>query len=72
MTKLENNNGWIKIESKDDLPRDKDAIYWALKNEEIIVVELKQPINFELLFKEFQKDNITHYQPIIKPQLPIY
>jgi hypothetical protein len=67
---IENNNGWIKIESEADLPKqqmecwvvNKQAgvqklIYWALKGN----AENKYWIKF-----------FTHYQPINKPKSPLF
>jgi hypothetical protein len=60
---IENNNGWIKIESEDDLP--KDGWHWA---KSII------PDNdiWETHYEDFKVGFHTHYQPIVKPQPPIY
>lgn len=69
---IENNNGWIKIESEADLPKNEDALYWALKNGEFVCIELKTPIDLKGLFSDFLKDKITHYQQIEKPKPPIY
>ena len=69
---IENNNGWIKIESEADLPNDEDAIYWALKNSKAVCIELKTPINLKELFSDFLKDKITHYQLIEQPKPPIF
>jgi len=70
---IENNNGWVKIESEADLPKE-SGVYEACINEEYI-----GRINFSKEFNEwscvYDSDNLrfpTHYQPIIKPQPPIY
>lgn len=64
---IENNNGWIKIESEADLPKE-EITYWALIGGEIEVVE-----NWEITLSFHNKRTITHYQPIEKPKdLPIY
>lgn len=65
---IEKNNGWIKIESGDDLIVEDGyyAVYntrW--KNDEISLIQVTSPYN------NFDK-SITHYQPIIIPQQPIY
>lgn len=65
---IENNTGWIKIESEDDLPKVQDSFYVCFKNGEIIQ-RYFIPNN-----KHSKEDwrNITHWQPIEKPQPPIY
>lgn len=60
------NNGWIKIESQDDLPKEDSYYYVVYKNGNVS----NGPISLKIL-----TDNnyiITHYQPIIKPKPPIY
>jgi len=63
---IENNNGWIKIESEDDLPKEYGSDYWVVYDNKIR--QLNRNYNNEIFWKE----NVTHYQPIIKPQPPIY
>jgi hypothetical protein len=64
---LENNNGWISINSEDDLPKE-NGNYW------VIGFGLDHPI-IEYYFKE-EKHTwlkvVTHYQPVIEPSKPIY
>ena len=65
---IENNNGWIKINSEDDLP--KEGHYWIVTKGGDIT---DSPKNNDI----FNDDNywlseITHYQPIEKPKPPIY
>jgi len=67
---IENNNGWIKIESKDDLPKEDCNIHIFKDN-------LTYVAFYDSDYKEFSAGimpNIkpTHYQPIVKPQPPIY
>lgn len=64
--KAETNNGWIKIESEDDLPKiDFHTQYWLSdgKSTWIETITLNHKIG---------REKVTHYQPIIKPQPPIY
>ena len=65
---IDNNNGWIRIESEDDLPKVQDSFYVCFKNGEIIQ-RYFIPNN-----KHSKEDwrNITHWQPIEKPKPPIY
>jgi len=64
-----NNNGWIKIESENDLPK-KDCNCWIVVNNEI------KNGNYSLrkgrFFIIMYIDNVTHYQPIITPKPPLY
>jgi hypothetical protein len=64
---IEKNNGWIKIESDKDLPKE-EGLYFAMRRDKTKV----EVINFFFdLSKEFKKI-ATHYQPITKPKPPIY
>lgn len=65
---IENNNGWIKIESEADLPIS-NGIYWTLRVNSI--VPLYKEI-FNDMDNQYWLDNYTHYQPITKPLKPIY
>ena len=68
---IEDNNGWIKIESEDDLPN-KDGLFYLTGFGE---VGLGRFCELKKKFKTFNGnvyDGITHYQPIIKPDLPLY
>ena len=68
---IENNNGWIKIESEADLPKNDDD-YWVMTN--IKDDELQQLSNLIVIRCLNLEKNIkvTHYQPIEKPKPPIY
>lgn len=73
------NNGWIKIESEDDLPKDFTTCYIITIYSYNTIVEAYYS-DGERSFKPRDKystwsylyDEITHYQPIIKPKPPIY
>lgn len=69
---IENNNGWIKIESEDDLPKegmhhsillDSDCIN-GYRNYDVIV--------FYEVNSRYRKKEISHYKPIEKPLKPLY
>ncbi len=71
---IETNNGWIKIESEADLP--KDVIACWVKTKEYIV---NTPVLYDVYNKKFTDGKVeqiytffTHYQPIQEPQPPIY
>lgn len=60
---LETNNGWIKIESEDDLPKIQATYHVILKNGNQYMRTFADKSSFF---------DVTHYQPIEKPQPPIY
>lgn len=64
---IENNNGWIKIESEADLPKENE-VYWV--KDKFTDGFYKQ--SFEEQIKKHWLEVFTHYQPIIKPKPPIY
>lgn len=74
---IDNNNGWIKIESEDDLPKDgswaeyhvyaRDGVF--INNENIGIDSYWYMDDNKI--KEWL-DDYTHYQPIQKPKPPIY
>lgn len=71
---IENNHGWIKIESEADLPKDQNGLCWIMLNGKIVISRYCKH-HFDCSGAEFglyHFENITHYQPIIKPQLPIF
>ena len=68
---IENNNGWIKIESEKDLPKE-SGLYFGKDYEFGTDMTF-----FDFETKEWEDSsgyllNITHYQPIEKPKPPIY
>ena len=64
---IENNNGWIKIESAADLPKE-DGFYWVIDSEASEVIDRY----FEKGNHDFFKQFSSHYHPVIKPDLPLY
>lgn len=65
---IENNNGWIRIESEEDLPKDSFNYYAFCSNGSVMTFN-----DFEY-YKEYiiPELKVTHYQPIVKPKYPIY
>lgn len=71
---IENNNGWIKIQSEEDLPKDEENLdYWVMEDEQIVHAKFMHEskkwycdidLNLRLL--------PSHYQPMVKPKPPIY
>ena len=70
---IEINNGWIKIESKDDLPKI-DGHYWVVDKNETstrIIRYTNDPYTNQMKNDWWMK-YITHYQTIEVPSPPIY
>jgi len=66
---IETNNGWIKIESEADLPKEDCDCHIIYKDGSMSIDK------FYINYKNFNTNHhfhITHYQPIIKPLKPIY
>ncbi|SNB26555.1 hypothetical protein NO004_40068 [Flavobacterium psychrophilum] len=59
---IENNNGWIKI-GEDNLIHFEGDLWGVTKNKEVFFFSTDEFI---------EKGLLTHYQPIIKPNLPLY
>lgn len=60
---IENNNGWIKINSEEDFPKESGE-YWVVHNNKI---------SHRIIVKDSYIDKYTtHYQPIEKPKPPLY
>lgn len=65
-SKEKNNNGWTRIESEADLPKD-SWNYWIMQSDGLIQTLKEYEDN-----KKYFKIIATHYQPITKPEKPIY
>ena len=63
---IENNNGWIRIESEDDLPKE-SFNYWIFQSD-LRAVTMKDFYDN----KKYYGVKATHYRPIVKPKPPIY
>ncbi|WP_126654081.1 hypothetical protein [Chryseobacterium aureum] len=63
---IENNNGWIKIESEEDLPKE-SCNYWIMQSDNRIQTMKEYDDN-----KKYFNITATHYQPIEKPKPPLY
>lgn len=63
---IEDNNGWVKIESEDDLPKE-SGDYYVIHSGSINYYPMAEK---ELFIKWIGV--YSHYQPITKPQPPIY
>ena len=79
---IENNNGWIKIESEADLPKDDEfkfnetfLVYYCCKGCSNMIFKGsidKYTLKFRDITNKLEKEKVTHYQPIVKPEPPIY
>ena len=74
---IENNNGWIKIESKDDLPKEEIDVHFIFTEYKGEEGRFQTYGVWDNNLKSFYSgalkiNNVTHYQPIIKPKPPIY
>jgi hypothetical protein len=82
---IEKNNGWIKIESENDLPKDlevcnfipcnykNEAFIGFIKNDEVYFIDYSIVFNEDYIkLNSWLKSQITHYQPIENPKPPIY
>lgn len=69
---IENNNGWIKIESEDDLPKETMCTQYHVfkfSNQYKNIIKSFSKIEVKEMWEQ---EEITHYQPIQKPNPPIY
>lgn len=69
---IENNNGWIKIECEEDLPKEViecRTCFYNGKNYIEGVIKKRSP---QELSRLKYINEITHYKPIEKPKPPIY
>lgn len=65
---IEDNNGWIKIESEEDAPVN-EGIYWVMR------LGCNFPLHLDTyndLHKRTWFGKYTHYKPIEKPKPPIH
>ena len=60
---IESNNGWIRIESEEDLPKEPIMSHYIRRCDDEYCIGIVDSSDI---------DRITHYQPIVKPEKPIY
>lgn len=63
---IETNNGWTRIESEEDLPKEEQVYLFNESTHDMWIGFLYNPYGY------FAQKSATHYQPIIKPEDPIY
>ncbi len=66
---IENNNGWIKIESENDFPKEELDCFFIKDN--LMYQGLWDNI-LKGFYSGLQKINASHYKKIIIPDLPLY
>ena len=70
---IENNNGWIKIESEESLPKEYDFYDACCFSEKFPKdVPMFYGCNLPDLRNYFIEELITHYRPIVKHDYPIF
>jgi len=66
---IEDNNGWTKIESEEDLPKEDGDYHVRLHIGRIETFHYKCD---EAYSPNYFESHVSHYQPIIKPEPPLY
>lgn len=66
LSAIDDNNGWIRIESEDDLPKE-SFNYWIFQSD-LRAVTMKDFYDN----KKYYGVKATHYRPIVKPLKPLY
>lgn len=72
---IENNNGWIRIESEEDLPETSPQLYKVYRDKSLIG---RDSLDFSYSYSSvkvgtlYNQRLITHYKPIEPELLPIY
>lgn len=71
---IKNNNGWKKIENKNDLDKiiDDDFYHCGFMDKNKIFIERINLKKGSYIKHKFSLGYINRYQPILKPKLPIY
>ncbi|OPC51499.1 hypothetical protein BAY06_03995 [Elizabethkingia anophelis] len=72
---IENNNGWTRIESEEDLPKDDyfgDLFEVGFLDESGFFHHERKRCSFKSLKWMYEKKLITHYQPVQVPKPPIF
>lgn len=71
---IENNNGWTRIESEEDLPKEYDVDYFCFhKNGRLTIRSFYEYLGWgEFEAEILDQSDITHYQPIETPKPPIF
>lgn len=68
---IETNNGWIRIESEENFPTENSGLYFVYDGKDVGIARMST-ILFRCLTSNEVYSDVTHYQPIVKPEKPIY
>jgi len=69
---IENNNGWIKIESEDDLPKETGNYFFTSRSTGNVLIDYFTHDSKVANYFFMQRGLYSHYQPIQKPLKPLY
>lgn len=69
---IEDNNGWISIESEEDLPKESGTFYISFYNGEVGTALFYLDVQRWYSTHEGIRRFPTHYQPIVNPQPPTF
>lgn len=64
---IESNNGWIRIENENDLPKEKCRYWIANKNGIFDFIA-----DIEMIESKYKNKTLTHYKKIEEPKHPIF
>ncbi|MDV3901197.1 hypothetical protein CMT89_08335 [Elizabethkingia anophelis] len=69
---IETNNGWTRVESEDDLPKDrsKEDLLISTETGEVLVASSKYLSDSEI--RRYWVKTVSHWQKLIKPNPPIF
>lgn len=65
---IETNNGWTRIESEKDFPKENGDYFVVWKAGEDVIISA---VSYDIDNPEHW-NGVTHYQPIVKPAAPLY
>lgn len=69
---IENNKGWIRIESEDDLPKEAGWFEVTNNNPDVFFFSTAFAFDLEDLIELYERGDITHYKRIERSEKPIY
>lgn len=71
---IDKNNGWVRVWNELDLPTEKTACFFLVELLERTYTGYYNPENKSFVSCGFTyiHDAVTHYQPITKPNTPLY
>lgn len=69
---IENNNGWIRIESEEDLPKESGWFEVENNNPDVIFYTSSFAVDLDDLIELYEDGSITHYKRAERSEKPIY